>query len=78
MTLERELETYKRVLPSLLEDEGRFAVVHEDEVAGVFDTYEDALKIAYEKFGLQPFLVKQIRALEQVHCLTRDVVPCHT
>jgi hypothetical protein len=61
--LVKELRAFRRELPRLLEqEEGRFALVHEDQLAGVFDTYEDALQVGYEKYQLRPFLVKQIRA----------------
>jgi len=71
MALEREVETYKRKLPELKEQEGKFALIHEDEVVGVFDTYEDALAVGYKQFNLTPFLVKQIQTIEQVQFVTR-------
>ena len=78
MALEQEMKTYQRELPSLLQHEGKFALIHEDEVAGPYDTYEDALKAGYEKYDLRPFLVKRIQAIEQVQYFTRDFVPCRT
>jgi hypothetical protein len=77
--LEKELATYEREKERLLcENEGRFVVIFDDKVEGVWDTYEDALKIAYSKFGLKPFLVKQIQGLDRIHYFTRDLVPCHS
>ena len=76
--LQKEQQTYERELPKLLAQEGKYALIHEEEVAGVFDSYADALQAGYEKFGLQPFLVKQIEAVERVHCFTREVLGCHT
>jgi hypothetical protein len=76
MALEKEQATYQRELPKLLESAGKFALVHEDAVVGVFDTYNDALKIGYDKFQLKPFLVKRIQAVEQVHSFTRNLKPC--
>lgn len=69
MPLERELETYRANLPALLDREGQWAVVKGDRVAGVWPTYEDALKAAYGEFGLDGFMVKQIHAVEPVHFL---------
>ena len=71
MALEREAETYKRLLPTLQAEEGRFALIHRDDLVGVFGTYEDALAEGYRQFKLEPFLVRQIRAVEQVHLITR-------
>jgi len=75
MALEKELETYKKKLPELAGSEGKFALVHGDEVVELFNTYEDALKEGYAKFKLDPFLVKQITVLEQIQYITRFVAP---
>lgn len=78
-SLEKELHTYQAKLSELLSNEGKFALVSGDELGGVYETYEDALKIGYEKYGLKSFLVKQISAVEQVGYLTRDMLTqCHT
>lgn len=71
--LDRELATFKKELPNLLANEGKYAVVHDDEVAGVYESYADALAIAYDKFGLDNFLVKKISAQEQVSYFSRDI-----
>jgi hypothetical protein len=76
MALESEIATYQRCLPELLvADEGRYVVIHGDEVAGTWQTYQDALQSGYAKYGLDPFLVKQILIAEQVHWLPRGIVP---
>jgi hypothetical protein len=73
MALEKELATFQRELPNLLAEEGKFVVVSGDEVMGTYTSYEDALKIGYEKCGLKPFLVKKIQAIEQVQYFSRDL-----
>ena len=79
MALDKELETFHRELPNLLANEGKFAVVSGDQILGVYTSYEDALTIGYEKCGLKPFLVKEIRAIEEVRFLSRDLTfPCPT
>ncbi len=75
--LENELKTFADKLPSLLEYEGRFAVVRGDEVGGIFETYEDALQEGYRRYKLEPFLVKKIESVEQVLFFSRDI-SCHT
>ncbi|HEX4146209.1 MAG TPA: hypothetical protein VHY91_22095 [Pirellulales bacterium] len=71
-SLKTELETYNRNKERLVsQSEGKFVVIHDGDIAGVWDTYEDALQAAYEKFGLKPFLVKQVEAFEHVHSVTR-------
>jgi hypothetical protein len=71
--LEKELETFKKELPTLINDEGKFVLIHGTEIAGTFSSYEDAIKIGYEKFHLEPFLVKQINQIEQVSYFSRDI-----
>ena len=79
MALERELETYNRKLPELMAEEGKFALIEGDDVVGIYGTYEDALKEGYQKFKLNPFLVKQIQVAERVQFVTRLLdIPCHT
>jgi hypothetical protein len=69
--LDQEIETYRQQLPKLLLEEGKFALIHGRELVGLFDSYQDALTAGYEKFGVQPFLVKQIKAIDQVHFISR-------
>jgi hypothetical protein len=76
MALEKELETYHRELPNMLTNEGKHVLIHEDNVAGFWDTYEDALQAGYERFGLKPFLVKRVQAVETVQYFTRDIKIC--
>lgn len=80
MALERELATYERLLPTLLDQEGKFVLIHDETLDGVYDTYEDALKVGYQTLGVdRPFLVKQIQAVQQVQSVTRDLIfPCRT
>ena len=76
-TFEKELKTYEAKKQELLaESEGKFVVIQGDQVAGVWDTYEDALQAGYERFKLVPFLVKQITQIEPVLNFTRDLAPC--
>jgi len=49
----QDLETYRQELPQLLQQgqTGRFAIVKDGRVAGVWDTSGDALQAAKEAFG---------------------------
>ena len=76
-TLDTELKTYQRLLPSLLSEQGRFALIACDQLLGTYAAYEDALQCGYEKRGLEPFMVKKILADEQILYFTRDLgAPC--
>jgi hypothetical protein len=78
MALEKEQATYDRELPSLVAQEGKFVLIHGDQITGIFDTYHDALTIGYDRFKLDPFFVKQISAVEKVQFFTRDMLECRT
>jgi hypothetical protein len=75
MALERELETYKAKLPELKRHEGKFVLIHESDVIDTFSSYDDALKEGYKRFGLKPFLVKEIHAIEPTYFVTRPIRP---
>lgn len=65
MGLEKELATYRQELGRLLDQEGEFVLIRGGEVAGVFETFQDAVTAGYEKFGLDQFLVRRIQAVER-------------
>ncbi len=73
--LQKELETYQRELPNLLGDAGKYVLIRGDQLHGVWSTYEDAIQEGYRLFNLEPFLVRQISAMEQVFYTTKDVAP---
>jgi hypothetical protein len=75
MTLEKELETYQKKLPELKDHEGKFILIHGEDVIDFFSTYEDAIKAGYQRFKLEPFLVKQVRATEPIFYISRSVMP---
>lgn len=78
MALEKERETFEKVLPTLQEHSGRYVVIHGEDMLDIFDTYQDALNAAYQSYGVESqFLVKKIAFPERVHYITRDVdTPC--
>ena len=76
MALETELATYKAKLPELAAQEGKYVLIHGAEIVDFFSTYEDAIKVGYDKFKLEPFMVKQVQSVEQVQFVSRFVDPC--
>ena len=76
MALEKELATFEKSLPEMkAEHEGKFVLIHGDDIVDYFDTYDDAIKVGYTKFALDPFLVKQIHSVEQAQFVSRSVEP---
>ena len=43
---------------------GKFVAIHHDEIAGIYDTADDAIFEAYKRFGFVPLIVKEIRPEE--------------
>ena len=79
--LAKELETYRRVLPGLLADpekNGKYVLIHDDVVAGVFATQKEAIEIGYETFGLVPLLAKQIVEREEPLFFPRILDRCQS
>lgn len=63
--LREELDTFERELPVLLgTSEGKWALVDDSKVLGVFETQLDAINQGYRQLGNVPFLVKQVVAVE--------------
>jgi len=63
--LDAELKTYEQHRDRLLaRAEGKFALIHGDQVVGVFESEMDAISQGYRQFGNVPFLVKQVVKIE--------------
>jgi len=61
---EREIGAYLRELPNLVAagESGNFAVIADDRVVNVWDTYRDAAQYGYERFGEGKFMAQRIDA----------------
>lgn len=63
--LKKELETYLANKHRLIASaEGKFVLIHGNEVSGTFNSQLDAINEGYRKFGNVPFLVHQIQKIE--------------
>jgi hypothetical protein len=74
--LDRELDTFRQQLPNLLADptnRGRFALVRGATVAGLYPTFDAALAAGYDRFGLDPFLVKEVTEHEIPRYFSRNL-----
>ena len=74
MALEEELATYRRELPKMLAaQEGQYALVHGQSVGSFWPTKSEAYKAGCERFGLKPFLIKKVEAVEPVYDIYIDL-----
>ena len=63
--LDVELGTYESGREELLASaEGKFVLIKGEELAGVYDSQQDAIREGYRQFGNVPFLVKQVLRIE--------------
>ena len=63
--LDQELQTYEEKKNELLaRARGKFVLIKEDRIEDIFDTETDAIRQGYERFGNEPFLVKEIVEVE--------------
>ena len=65
-TLLKETRFFESKLPDLVKsDVGRFVLIKGEELKGVFESQQDAIKAGYELFKGEPFFVKQIVPVQQ-------------
>ena len=63
--LDSELKTYEQNRDHLLGTaEGKFVLIRNNQVIGVYDSKMDAIAAGYQQFGNVPLLVKQIVKVE--------------
>lgn len=63
--LAAERHTFARHKKALLATgENKYALVHGEEIAGVYESQQDAIDEGYRRFGNVPFLVKRIVQVE--------------
>jgi hypothetical protein len=67
VVLDQELETFRRELQKMLaEHPGEYVLIHGDDVNSFWPTEDDAYVAGCDRFGLAPFLVKQVLESEPV------------
>ena len=71
--LEKDEAVFRVEMPKLSADAGKYALVLQEKLIGVFATYHEALSKGYEMAGMKPFLVQQISQLPQVQQFSRVV-----
>lgn len=46
--------------------DGRFVLVKDDDIIGIFDTLDDALDVGYARFANTGFLARKIASVDEV------------
>jgi hypothetical protein len=73
--LETELKTYEQNRERLLgECEGKYVLIHNDQILGAYDSKMDAINTGYQRLGNVPFLVKQVVRVEVPEYITSSLL----
>lgn len=73
--LDTELKTYEQQRDHLLVTaEGKFVLIRNDQVIGIYDSKMDAISEGYRQFGNVPFLVKQVVKVEVPQNFTSNLL----
>ncbi len=75
--LYQEWNTYRREVARLLAEgnEGRWMLIANQEIVGLWDTESEANRVRLERFPTQPVLVKQVLTREPIVRCTRLYYP---
>ena len=61
--LDREIAAYDAMRASLENEHmGQWVVVREEQLVGLYPSFEDAARVAVERFGRGPYLIRKIGA----------------
>ena len=61
--LTKEIAAYERMRNELETDHlGKWVLVHDEELIGIYATFEEAAEEAVQKFGRGPYLIREIGA----------------
>jgi hypothetical protein len=75
LVLDVELMTYEQNRDQLLGTaEGKFVLIQNSQIVGIYDSKMDAIAIGYQQFGNVPFLVKQIVKVEAPQNFTSNLL----
>jgi hypothetical protein len=70
-----DIATYRAHLEEMAtEHDGQFVLIREGEIIGFFPDFTAAAREGYRRFGIVPFLVKEVTATEEVVYIP-NVVP---
>ena len=60
-TLSEEIVAYESIQRTLeLDHLGKWVVVHDKKLCGVYETFQSAAEDAVERFGAGPYLIRQV------------------
>lgn len=62
-TLTKEIAAYEQMRNELETDHlGKYVVVHDEKLEGVYDSFQEAAEYAVRRFGRGPYLIRKVGA----------------
>ncbi len=75
VSLAREQAVYEANLTGWLSGhEGEYVLIKGDQVAGFYESRDEALTAGYSRFGIGPLFVKQVWPSEPVHHIPNALI----
>ncbi len=74
LPLALEWATYRANRQELQRHEGQWVVIHGEQILGIRPSYEEALRLGYERAGYVDFLAHQILVSEPIHFLPPQTI----
>jgi hypothetical protein len=73
-----EWNFYRREVGRLLTEghEGRWVLIKGEQIIGIWDTSDEAMRVLNERYALQPCLLHQVRAVEPLLRISYRVFQC--
>lgn len=79
MALEQESRAYREIhLPRLLTEGkvGKYALVKGEALIGVYNTFDEALQVGYDRWLHEDIFIKQIVEKEEPRYFSRNIRSC--
>jgi uncharacterized protein (DUF1330 family) len=73
-SLDQDIHAYEQQLEQLLEHHrGKYVVFRSGKFIDAYDTFQNAASAAVNKFGLGPYLIRQVRSAQEIRPLPASV-----
>ena len=64
--LDKEIQVFKDNIEEWLKsDSNKFVVIKDEQVLNFFNTFDEALSNAVSHYGIQPYLIRQVRSSQE-------------
>lgn len=66
-TLDKDIKAFEKMKAELMQHYlGKFVVIHNEKLVGVYDNFNKAAEEALRQFGKGPYLIRQVNDIDNV------------